>query len=66
MEPHATDPGYGNVIEGASYDDCDDRYAYGPMAGVSDRKWEKYVVEDHDKMRVLSHADCHGAPWMGQ
>jgi hypothetical protein len=62
VEPDAADHGYGHVIEGASYYDCDDRYAEVP--GKRFVKWEKCVVEDQEKMRVLSYAECHGAPWM--
>lgn len=64
VEPRAKDHGYGHVIEGASYYDCDDRYAYDPGSRSHFIKSEKCVVEDHEKMTVLSDAECHRAAWM--
>jgi hypothetical protein len=68
VEPHATDHGYGHVIEGASYYDCDDRYSARALAaerpGNSYVKWEKCVVEDDGQMEVLSTQECRHAAWM--
>jgi hypothetical protein len=59
---HAKQHGYGPVIEGAAYYDCDDRYTY--REGMRYMKWERCVVEHDEKMRVLTEPECHAAAWM--
>jgi hypothetical protein len=59
---HAKEHGYGAVIEGAAYYDCDDRYTY--REGMHYLKWERCVVEHDDRMRILSKQECRRSAWM--
>ena len=59
---HASDHGVGNIIEGADYYDCDNRYAKGNDAAY--QTWEKCVVDTDQRMSVLSKHECNMRGWM--